>query len=415
MSAIGPTVRAHAARRGFVMVTMMLCLVALVAFVGLAIDVGYEQYVKTCMQTAADAAALGGAQELRASGSGNLVSSAKADAAANGFTDGQNSVVITVNHPPSTGYSTTDSSAVEVLISQTVPTFFMQILGFASGTVQTRAVARVGGGTNCFYVLDPSMNSALGVSGGVTVQFTCGVQVNSTSNTALTVTGGSHVTAPYFDVAGKYTVNGGSSISPAPSQSAPALSDPLASLSPPTVGGCTYSNISIGNGATVTRSQGTYCNGLTIGGGATVTLNPGIYVLKGGGLTISNGAHVTGNGVVFYNTYAAGYPYAPITFNGGTTVTLTAATTQTYAGILFFQDRSVVSALPNTISNGANATLTGTLYFPTTSLSYAGGANAAYTIVVADSVSFSGGVTVNSNYSSLPGGSPVRGNTTLSE
>jgi hypothetical protein len=34
---------------------------------------------------------------------------------------------------------------------------------------------------------------------------------------------------------------------------------------------------------------------------------------------------------------------------------------------------------------------------------------------VADSVSFSGGTTVNSNYASLPGGPPVKGNTTLSE
>jgi hypothetical protein len=397
------------------MVTMMLSVVALMAFLGLAIDVGYQQYVKTGMQTAADAAAVGGAQELRTSGSTNLVSSAKADAAANGFTDGQNSVSITVNNPPASGYSTGDATAVEVLIYQTVPTFFMQVLGFSSGTVRVRAVARVGGGTNCFYVLDPSMASALSVSGGVTVQFSCGVQVNSTSNTAFTVTGGSHATAPYFWVAGKYTVNGGSSITPAPIQGASVLSDPLSGLPRPAVGACTYTSVSVGNGATTTLSPGTYCKGISLGGGATVTFNPGTYVIKGGGLTISNGAHVTGNNVTFYNSYATGYAYAPFTFNGGTTVTLTAPTTGSYAGILLFQDPTVVSAAVNTFSNGTTSVLTGTLYFPTTALSYSGGATAAYTIIVADSVSFSGGTTVNSNYASLPGGSPVKGNTTLSE
>lgn len=78
MSANGRTIRTHAARRGFVLVTMILSLGILLAFLGLAIDVGYEQYTKVRMQTAADAAALGGARELAASGSANLVSAAQA-------------------------------------------------------------------------------------------------------------------------------------------------------------------------------------------------------------------------------------------------------------------------------------------------------------------------------------------------
>src|ERR1035441_6972764 len=120
MNAVRRTARASR-QRGFVVVTMLVSMVALLAFLGLGIDVGYEEYVKTRMQTAADAAAMGGAQELRASGSTNLVMAAKGDAAANGFTDGANAVTITVNNPPATGYSTADASAVEVLISQTVP------------------------------------------------------------------------------------------------------------------------------------------------------------------------------------------------------------------------------------------------------------------------------------------------------
>src|ERR1035438_9390756 len=100
-------------RRGYVVVTMLVSMVVLMGFLGLGIDVGYEEYVKIRMQAAADAAAVGGAQELRASGSTNLVTAAKGDAASNGFTDGTNGVAITVNNPPATGYSTGNSSAVE--------------------------------------------------------------------------------------------------------------------------------------------------------------------------------------------------------------------------------------------------------------------------------------------------------------
>src|ERR1035438_9020124 len=120
MNAVRGTARACPSQRGFVVVTMLVSMVALLAFLGLGIDVGYEEYVKTRMQTAADAAAVGGAQELRASGSTNLIAAAKGDAAANGFTDGANGVAITVNNPPATGYSTANSTAVEVLISLTL-------------------------------------------------------------------------------------------------------------------------------------------------------------------------------------------------------------------------------------------------------------------------------------------------------
>src|ERR1039457_2071461 len=102
-----------------------------------------------------------------------------------------------------------NSTAVEVLISQSVPTFFMELIGISSGTVQARAVALLGSGTNCFYALDPAASGAFSVSGGVTVQINCGVMVDSSSTTAMSVSGGSHVTATYFDVTGNATVYGG--------------------------------------------------------------------------------------------------------------------------------------------------------------------------------------------------------------
>jgi hypothetical protein len=96
-------------------------------------------------------------------------------------------------------------------------------------------------------------------------------------------------------------------------------------------------------------------------------------------------------------------------------VNLVAPTTGSLAGILFFQDRSIVGGAASNLSGGASATLQGALYFSTTALTYSGGASAAYTVVVAKTVTFSGGVTLNNNFSSLPGGSPIKGNAALSE
>src|SRR6185312_11696025 len=92
-------VRNSRGRKGFVLVTLMVSLVVLLAFLGLSVDVGYMEYQKTRMQTAADAAALGGVQEIKLAGSATAVAAAKTDAALNGFTDGRNSASVSVANP----------------------------------------------------------------------------------------------------------------------------------------------------------------------------------------------------------------------------------------------------------------------------------------------------------------------------
>src|SRR3954454_7383144 len=96
---------------GFILVTMVAAIVVVLSIIGLAIDTGHLQLVKVRMQTAADAAALGAVQELRANGAANIIPAARADAAANGFADGQSAVTVTVRTPPLSGYYTADSTA----------------------------------------------------------------------------------------------------------------------------------------------------------------------------------------------------------------------------------------------------------------------------------------------------------------
>jgi hypothetical protein len=144
--------------------------------------------------------------------------------------------------------------------------------------------------------------------------------------------------------------------------------------------------------------------------------------LAGGGMSLLNGGGtVTGTNVTFYLTTGAkaGYSgansaYGGINIANGVTVNFSAPTTggaNSLEGILFFQDSSIpAGSVASYFAGGANMTLNGALYFPTTQLNYSNGINAAYTILVADTLIFTGGATINisNNYTSLADGSPVQ-------
>ena len=88
---------------------------------------------------------------------------------------------------------------------------------------------------------------------------------------------------------------------------------------------------------------------------------PGIYILQGGGLTITQTSTLTGSGVMFYN--APGDYSGEINLSGKSNVTLSAMTSGPYQGIVFFQNRS--SSDPVEIGSGdAMVTLTGVVYAP---------------------------------------------------
>jgi hypothetical protein len=408
-------IRPRRLRRGFVLITSVLSMVTLLAFLGLAVDVGYLYLVKMKMQTAADAAALGGVQAISISGAAGAPVAARSDAAGNGFTNGQNGVTVTVNVPPASGFYTASPTAVEVTITQSIPAFFMELVGTSSSMVRARAVARAGNGASCLYVMDPAASAAFSATGGVVVQINCGIVVNSSSATAMKVSGGSTVTATSVQIVGDYSATGGGTISPVPQTNVAARPDPLSYVAAPAVGGCDHTNFSISS--TTTIDHGVYCGGIKISGGATVTFREGTYILEGGGLSVSGNSTISGTGVTFYNTAGGGYSYKAIDIPGGTVMNLAAPTTGDLAGILFFQDRAISGGAGSSIVGNSSAVITGALYFPSTALKYAGGtgATSVYTIIVAKTIDFTGGSVVKNDYTSLPGGSPIRGNAELSE
>ncbi len=395
---------------GQTLVVAALALPMLIAFVGLAVDLGVLRYEQRKLQVVADTSARAGAAEIQYN---NVRYGAQAAAANNNFVNGSHGATLTVNNPPQSGPHSGNSYYVEVIAARATRTFFANIFGIGSASISARAVGALTSSGTCVYVLDPSASSAFSASGGVVFNATCGLFVNSKSSSAFSTSGGACVTASQIGVVGGVQANG--CTHPTPVTGVHPVSDPLASVPEPTVGSCNVNNYSLSGGKTATINPGVYCGGISLSGGSHLNLNPGTYILNGGGLKVSGGSVMVGAGVTFFNTCVSSCPsgYGAISFSGGADNSLSAPTTGSLAGILFFQDRNLPSAQwskTNTITGGSSSTFEGALYFPNTPLSYSGGGstNAPYTIVVARTLTISGGCTFNRDYSSLPDGSPVK-------
>jgi uncharacterized membrane protein len=127
-----------ASASGQVMVLICVALLAIVGMIAVVTDFSFMQDQRNMMQTAADSAAMAGAEELNY---GDLVAAGKADAASNGFTNGQNGVTVAVNNPPSTGPNTSNTAYVEAIVTMPEPSYFLRVLGVSSISVSARAVA----------------------------------------------------------------------------------------------------------------------------------------------------------------------------------------------------------------------------------------------------------------------------------
>lgn len=117
-----------------------IIIVVLVGFLGLAMDAGYLAGVKSRMQTAADTAAMAAA--MGTARGEQAPEAARSVARLNGFTHSRNTVQVSVNSPPQYGDFRGDNEAVEVMISQSVPTSFFKIFHMPTAEIRARAVAR---------------------------------------------------------------------------------------------------------------------------------------------------------------------------------------------------------------------------------------------------------------------------------
>jgi hypothetical protein len=379
---------------GQALVAAVFGLVVLLGAAGLAIDVGYLRYQRRLQQSAADSAALAGAAE---SAAGNATSAAQADSSLNGYTNGVNNVTVAVN--PAFAFGT--NTGVQVQVSAVQPTFFMRIFGVNTATVSTVAVALFSSTKNCVYALN-GFGTAL--NNGATVAAPgCGIVVNSN----LLNTGS--ITANSVSVHGTAS---GSATSPAAVTGTVEAGDPLYRLTPPAGGtGCTAATYNGPTGAAPPLNprplrQGRYCS-IVVTGNVNLTLNPGTYTITTGGVSLNGKGTVTGTGVTIYLTGNAGSVAINTAPTANETLQLRAPTTSALAGILFYQDPGNTQTA--NIDGKGTSRLQGALYFPGATLNLSNtGTLAAYTLAVAKTLSLGGTVNLGSNFSSLPGGSPIK-------
>lgn len=398
---------------------------ALFGMVGLAADVGWMYFREQAAQSAAEAAAWGGAlAALKTSPTGFTcgASSVVCQAATacpnpipttggsniynaclyakdNGFqvssTSNQNVTIAANTTAPPTLTGISPEYWVTARATERIPQLFSSILGNKNGYISARSTVGIEGKVppQCIYVLDPSDADTLDASGATIVSTTCSVQVNSSATYAAQVHGSSSITASAINVVGTTEATGTSTFSPTPTTGAPVITDPFINLPTPSYSTtCSQTNYTLGNANSATLTQGTYCGGITITGSATAAFSGGTYILLGGGLTISRGATVTGSGVMFYLTGNTTYPYAGISISGGTSTTLSAQTSGAYEGVLFYSDRSITSPAASSITNGASATLNGSIYLPYSLLTFTGGSstNIPYTALIVYQLSLTG-------------------------
>ena len=402
--------------KGSALVLTAFMMVVLTGFMGLALDVGSLYHHRRVMQTAADAGAIGGGAEVHRGQTAFITTSALAATAENGYADSTNGVTVTVNRPPLTGPYAADPAAVEVLIAQPSPTYFMRLFGWTTVQIPARAVAWAGAADkNCIYVLEETEPGAFFYNSSAQLTADCGLRVNSSDAWGTHLTSSASVTVETASLTGDYVEESSSALNAANgihSNAWPRSPDPLAHLVPPPTGGCDFVDLEL-DLPSVILWPGVYCGKLTVKNNTIVTLMPGIYVIKGGPFTTESNANVIGTSVTFFLTEGGGYDFEPLSFQSSSVLDLTAPTAGPYAGILFYQDPNAGyrDDMHRWESTSAHV-LEGTLYFPTQIVSFESSTHitAAYTILVArriigDSNSI---LEVNTDYSSLAAGSPLK-------
>ena len=403
-------------RKGSVLIMGTLTMTVLFGFMGLALDMSYMYFHKRRMQTAADAGAIAGAQEiLRGNANSAIIASAKNDSALDGFTDAANGVTVTVNNPPISGPSAGNNRFVEVIVSQAQPTWFMRVLNVNSATVAARAVAGTGPGQACVYTLNPNLgnNNGFFINGTATATFACGIY----SNSNFRAVGGGCVTAPSVSYVGTYA--NGTGCTPTVSQGIQVV-DPLkGKYTMPAAAACVPGNTNQSwnppAGTTIHISPGTYCSGMNLRGQGNIVFDPGAYIIVGGGLIVTAGVSVTGADVTFFNTFDNSHSYGEVKITGSGLVTLRAPTTGSYKGLLFYQNPAVTWAANNgsIIAGSAASVYDGIIYFPTTNLDYTGnssttvGGTDGYTLLIAYNMIIHGTSDINVDYSTVGGISPL--------
>ena len=378
---------------GQVIPLIAVCLTVLMGFAGLAVDVSYWEYQQRQQQNAADAAALGGAQQLAYDGCPDqsaATTAAQTDAASNGFANGGN-VTVTVQNPPSAGPYAGTSCAVYVQIySSNGSSFFSRLFGFSNMPESTEAVGVATPNNNgCFFVL--SQTATFNLNGDVILAPNCSFLSNSSNVETLAAV----IDVANFGYAHTLDENLLSLFLKAQPKQMLPVADPCPEITqctylannPPPYSTCTaYQNLSV---LPAVVQPGCYSSFSNVG---ILTMEPGTYIFTG---PVNNTGLLTGNGVTMYVTSTGG----PVSFLGSAALALNPPTSGNTAGVLLYQVPGNTNPVEFNVQ--AQISLAGLVYAPSALGEILGQANITfgqYVVFVFSDAQMTAGVTLT-----LPG------------
>ena len=356
-------------RMGNVLMLAAASMPILVGAAGLATDTVQWTLWKRQIQRQADSAALAGAYAVAQGFSAS--DSATADISRMALVTLTQTPVI--ENAPTTGSHAGDNQAVRVVLQTTGDLPFSKLLGVKAPVIFGEATAAVvSTGNYCVVSLEASSSVGVTLQGNASVDLGCGIMTNSRASNAVTAGGSSTVVAtPVAAVGGLQSSSNYVSPTTLQPYSIP-LSDPYADLPTPNPSSCS-GKVSVNPNSTSSISPGCY-KGFDIKG--TLNMAPGTYFIDGSSFNIGAQAVVNGTGVtiILTSSNAGTNPnqIATADINGGATLNLSAPTSGTYSGVLFYQDRRALDSGTNKINGNASSSFQGAFYFPSQAMEFSG-------------------------------------------
>ncbi|MFC6789115.1 TadE/TadG family type IV pilus assembly protein [Methylobacterium komagatae] len=389
-------------RRGGIALLSGLMLPVIVLLVGGSVDYARLAARKSQLQDAVDTGVLTGGNALKLAGSNPQTVKA--------LTDRTVQVTARPVDPSALVVSAevfAENDGVSASAREAVKMYFGGLVGLKFVNVTANARANLMGKMRlCMLTTDPQAMGAISLQSDARVTATnCSLYTNSNSARALIGEANAMAQAETICSAGGFD-GPRANFHPSPRTECPTIKDPLSNRMGPSVGTCQsippasdalsylsslgykiqfLINNQINNtfnsslpfllsnsnsnrssekknqyeltnkiAQSTTLDPGTYCGGLLITGNAVVTLRAGSYVFKDGPLLVDKHASLEGHDVSLHFTGDA----SGVLFNTDTTISLTAPTSGSMAGLLLSDDAQVATPVdPALYLNSWNASL----------------------------------------------------------
>jgi hypothetical protein len=381
-------------------------------FTAMTIDVGIIYHERRSLQNAADAAALAGASDLPPTANAATATAKALEwATNNGYVDGVDGTTMSVQTP----YDLEDRN-IHVKITRDTSFVFGRVLGLDTVNVTAEATAFLpstrGVGGFAIITLDEHDCASLDKSGinNLFVNNGGAIMVNSDCDDqvpALNKVGSGDLIADggiWYYKHGGWSKSGSGALEPEPVPLTPRMPDPMAGWAAPDVYSTPTSPDSGGtapspdtkklNSGTHTLRPGVFWGGLSITSTADVTFEEGVYIMAGGGLSVTGSGTVSGQGVFVYNTFdpenllpSADGQCDVVNLRGGANFSFTAPTSGSFAHTLLWQDPACTDPIS---FEGGGGGVTGVIYAPTAGVSLSGSGSLGAIQIVAKNVNVTG-------------------------